>query len=89
MFVLKFTHDDHTNILLSTGLDPADATWDFNEPDTSLDMSDAIFVDIMHTNGGNMSNGGIAFIEPFGHADFYVNGGRIQPGCTTPDNCKS
>lgn len=71
------------------GLDPADGTWDLDNTDTRLDISDAEFVDIMHTNAGNASGGGIAFGEPIGHVDFYVNGGQIQPGCNKPDVSKS
>lgn len=35
-----------------TGLDPAAGVFTLNDTDTRLDISDAEFVDIMHTNGG-------------------------------------
>ncbi len=66
-------------------MDPADGGWSLNDTDTRLDTSDAEFVDIIHTNGGNLSEGEIAFDQPIGHVDFYVNGGQKQPGCLTPD----
>ena len=70
------------------GLDPGEGPFKLNETDTRLDISDADFVDIIHTNGGNFINGEIAFIEPIGHLDFYVNGGHKQPGCQDPDFSK-
>jgi len=42
-----------------------------------LSRADATFVDVIHTDGGNLG-----FARPIGHADFYPNGGsRHQPGC--------
>lgn len=43
----------------------------------SLDPSDAIFVDIIHTAGTTFG-----VMRPIGHADFYPNDGTApQPGC--------
>lgn len=55
--------------------------WTFNNTDDRLDETDGEFVDIMHTNGGLLVAGNVAFNEPVGHVDFYVNGGHKQPGC--------
>lgn len=80
-----------TVICLVTGLDPTDATlWLLNDPSTRLDVSDGEFVDIIHTNGGDVHIGEVAFDAPIGHVDFYVSGGHKQPGCPEPpeDNCK-
>ncbi|XP_057366812.1 pancreatic lipase-related protein 2-like [Daphnia carinata] len=68
-----------------TGLDPAKGAWTYNDTATRLDITDAEFVDIVHTNGGSILEGEIAFYEAMGHVDFYVNGGHKQPGCEDPD----
>lgn len=49
--------------------------------DGHLTSSDAIFVDVIHTDGGILG-----FPSPIGHADFYPNNGRpLQPGCSPPN----
>lgn len=70
-----------------TGLDPARPLfeWLANNKNLSqrLDSSDAIFVDVIHTNGGQL---GIE--EPIGTVDFFPQGGKRQPGCTQGNiNC--
>lgn len=57
------------------GLDPASPFFD-NDPGSSLDATDATFVDVIHTSAGFLGQPG-----PIGHADFYPNGGSQQPGC--------
>ena len=61
----------------------------FPSSSLKLDTSDADFVDIIHTNGGNFSQGQVAFDDPIGHIDFYVNGGHKQPGCSSPEWSKT
>lgn len=65
-----------------TGLDPAEPCFQGTPEEIRLDPSDAMFVDVIHTD--------IAPIVPFlgfgmsqkvGHMDFYPNGGRQMPGC--------
>lgn len=51
--------------------------------DDKLDSSDAVYVDIIHTNA--MVQGKL---ERCGHADFYMNGGIMQPGCFDSDLSK-
>lgn len=62
-----------------TGLDPAQPC--FTNSSLSLDVTDAPFVDIIHTNGQLMSRLGLGLPQPIGHVDFYPNGGKAQPGC--------
>jgi hypothetical protein len=42
-----------------------------------LDPSDANFVDVIHTNMGNLLKGDFGTPLSAGHADFYPNGGII------------
>lgn len=44
--------------------------------ENKLDDTDAKFVDVIHTNALLQGK-----IERCGHADFYMNGGIVQPGC--------
>ena len=61
-----------------SGLDPAGPLFQsFGEP-IYLDRNDAIFVDIIHSNG--LPGGAGTFIS-HGHVDFFSNGGAHQPGC--------
>ncbi|ETN66330.1 hypothetical protein AND_001885 [Anopheles darlingi] len=63
-----------------TGLDPA-VNSIFGKPvDDRLDPSDADFVDVFHTNALMQGK-----IGTCGHADFYFNGGSVQPGCWKRD----
>ncbi|XP_026470036.1 endothelial lipase-like [Ctenocephalides felis] len=61
-----------------TGLDPALPGFRLlSSPDRRLDLTDAEFVDVIHTCGGVLG-----YWDPIGHADFYPNGGApSQPGC--------
>lgn len=61
-----------------TGLDPALPSFDhFKDPNQRLDLTDAQFVDIIHTCAGTLG-----LYAPIGHVDFYPNGGTpTQPGC--------
>ncbi|XP_072761336.1 hepatic triacylglycerol lipase-like isoform X1 [Anoplolepis gracilipes] len=60
-----------------TGLDPAYPLYMNTGEEGHLTWADAAFVDVIHTDGGNLG-----FPQPLGHVDFYPNGGsRRQPGC--------
>ncbi|XP_043510132.1 pancreatic lipase-related protein 2 [Frieseomelitta varia] len=60
-----------------TGLDAAYPLYMNTGKNGHLTRSDAMFVDVIHTDGGNFG-----FLSPLGHADFYPNGGTpVQPGC--------
>lgn len=58
------------------GLDAALPLFWYNEPEGRLHHGDAAYVEGIHTNVGFK---GMA--RPIGHADFYPNWGRRQPGC--------
>lgn len=59
-----------------TALDPALPFFATPLNNWKLDKTDAKFVDVIHTNGGVFGK-----LEYSGHADFYVNGGLLQPQC--------
>ncbi|EDW11506.1 pancreatic lipase-related protein 2 [Drosophila mojavensis] len=62
-----------------TGLDPAMPLFITAGLNDKLDPSDAAFVDVIHTNALVQGK-----LERCGHADFYMNGGISQPGCSGP-----
>ncbi|KAK8774747.1 hypothetical protein V5799_010720 [Amblyomma americanum] len=63
-----------------SGLDPAGLL--FENENISLSSGDASFVDVIHANGGLMTELRFGRKNPMGHLDFYPNGGTFQPGCT-------
>lgn len=63
-------------IPMIVGLDPASPLFSLEEKERRLDKGDARYVEIIHSNAGLL---GMA--QPLGHASFYPNGGRKQPGC--------
>ncbi|KAL0831448.1 hypothetical protein ABMA28_002250 [Loxostege sticticalis] len=66
-----------------TGLDPSGRLWG---PGTQrLSATDARFVEVIHTDGGGLSNIGIG--TPLGDVDFFINGGSSQPGCLNNRCC--
>jgi pimeloyl-ACP methyl ester carboxylesterase len=64
-----------------TGLDPAGPFFDNTGPSVRLDPSDALFVDVIHTDGAHNLLLGLGTLQPMGHVDFYPNGGYDQPKC--------
>ncbi|CAI6367379.1 unnamed protein product [Macrosiphum euphorbiae] len=79
--IVGFVGKELTNkIPRITGLDPAKPQYENKGPADRLYITDAHFVDIMHTNSGN--NG---FTKSIGHIDFFPNGGKRQPGCGFSD----
>lgn len=59
-----------------SGLDPASPYFKNYGRLVRLDDTDALFVDVIHTDTGRF---GIK--QTVGHADFYPNGGQSQPAC--------
>ncbi|XP_071118677.1 pancreatic triacylglycerol lipase-like [Haliotis cracherodii] len=66
------------NIARISGLDPAGPNYDHATHVLKLDKTDAMFVDVSHTNDGFLGQELAS-----GDVDFYVNGGKAQPGCPT------
>lgn len=58
------------------GLDPAGPYFKVKNIDERLDPTDAKFVSVIHTNGCRLGFG-----ISMGHADYWPNGGKSQPGC--------
>lgn len=70
-----------------TGLDPAEFLFQYLPPSVRLDETDALFVDVIHTDTEDiLFLKGILFSlgmkQPIGHVDFYPNDGKRQPGCS-------
>ena len=64
------------------GLDPAGPWFKGKDsPVVGLDPSDAVLVDVIHTNGESYVGDNCGTLKPFGHRDFYPNGGGTQPNC--------
>lgn len=64
-----------------TGLDAAAPNFE-SYPGSYLTADDATFVDAIHSSaGGNILFGEVGFVAPYGHIDFYPNGGKKQPHC--------
>ncbi|KYB25493.1 phospholipase A1 isoform X1 [Tribolium castaneum] len=68
-----------------TATDAAGPGFENAKPEARLNKHDATFIDVIHTD---VNYYGI--LKPIGHVDFYVNGGKNQPGCPArkvDDNC--
>ncbi|XP_060097544.1 pancreatic lipase-related protein 2-like [Heteronotia binoei] len=64
-----------------TGLDPAALCFEAMPAMVRLDQTDAIFVDVIHSNAGPSLTTGLGMFNATGHVDFYPNGGTTMPGC--------
>ncbi|XP_018495723.1 phospholipase A1 [Galendromus occidentalis] len=65
-----------------TALDAAGP--EFEASGVFVNRNDADFVEGLHTSAGrSLISGELGMIEPFGHVDFYANGGQRQPGCSS------
>lgn len=60
------------------GLDPSGPLFSVVNPANRLHATDAVYVEVVHTNGQVNGIG-----APIGSADFWPNGGIAQPGCLT------
>jgi hypothetical protein len=66
-----------------TGLDPAGPYFEYTAPKVRLDVTDALFVDVIHTDGAPTYYIGLGLLQSSGHVDFYPNGGLDQPKCVS------
>jgi hypothetical protein len=66
-----------------TGMDPAGPYFEGTDEVVRLDKTDAIFVDVIHTDAAPTYNAGLGIMQPSGHVDFYPNGGLEQPSCAS------
>jgi len=57
-------------------LDPAGPSFAHRNADGRLDSTDAVYVEVIHTNMGMTG-----MTKMIGHADFIANSGTMQPGC--------
>ncbi|CAF3787097.1 unnamed protein product [Adineta steineri] len=64
-----------------TGLDPAGPYFENTDPKVRLDPTDALFVDVIHTDGSHNLLLGLGSLQRMGHVDFFPNGGYDQPKC--------
>ncbi|CAK6436074.1 unnamed protein product [Pipistrellus nathusii] len=65
-----------------TGLDPAEPCFQGTPEEVRLDPSDAMFVDVIHTDAlPIVPYLGFGMSQKVGHLDFYPNGGKQMPGC--------
>lgn len=72
------------NIGRISALDPAEPYFQGMDNVVKLDVSDAMFVDVIHTDGRSfflLEIPGYGMSQPCGHLDFYPNNGKEQPGC--------
>ncbi|XP_077311054.1 pancreatic triacylglycerol lipase-like [Lithobates pipiens] len=70
-----------------TGLDPAEPYFQDTPAEVRLDLTDATFVDVIHTDaGGILSNLGLGMSQVIGHVDFFPNGGVEMPECQSYRN---
>ena len=58
------------------GMDAAGPMFEKTTSAVRIDKSDASFVDLIHTNGGNEDSGFLGINAALGHADFFPNGGH-------------
>lgn len=72
-----------TGLQRITGLNPTEPYFEGCDAAVRLDVTDAAFVDVIHTDGSPFSSRlGLGASQPVGHADFYPNGGEKMPGCS-------
>jgi len=69
-----------------SALDAAAPLFENEHVDVRLDRTDASFVDAIHTDSKTFIVSGYGMKNPFGHLDFYPNGGYEQKHCRKRDD---
>ncbi|RUS87809.1 hypothetical protein EGW08_004408 [Elysia chlorotica] len=64
-----------------SGLDPAGPYFEGTDKVVRLDPSDALLVDVIHSDAEPLIQLGFGLKQQVGHMDFYPNLGHDQPGC--------
>ncbi|XP_072280890.1 pancreatic triacylglycerol lipase-like [Pyxicephalus adspersus] len=73
-----------------TGLDPAEPYFQDTPAEVRLDLTDAAFVDVIHTDsGGVLTDLGLGMSQVIGHVDFFPNGGVDMPECQAYKNVQT
>lgn len=67
---------ENYTIPIIIGLDPASPLFTVENEERRLAKTDAKYIEIIHSNAGLLG-----LSTPLGHASFYPNGGKKQPGC--------
>ncbi|XP_025197450.1 inactive pancreatic lipase-related protein 1-like [Melanaphis sacchari] len=80
--IAGFVGKNLPNLPRVTGLDPAKPMYEKSDPEDRLAITDAMFVDVIHTNAGQ---DGLS--KSIGHMDFFPNGGKKQPDCEKSTSC--
>jgi hypothetical protein len=79
IFIIIRNYKLYLFIFFYLNIDPAGPDfYDSLAPDR-LDSSDALFVDVIHTDGAPRVHSGFGHLDALGHVDFYPNGGSAQP----------
>lgn len=81
--ISSFIGREIRNLGRISGLDPAGPQFYDSDHYDRLDASDALFVDVLHTDGAPHVVSGFGYTNPLGHVDFYPNGGSSQPTCAS------
>lgn len=64
-----------------TACDPAEPYFQNMPPTVRIDPTDADYVDVIHSDATTILLLGFGMSQVVGHADFFPNNGRKQPGC--------
>lgn len=90
--ISSYASKNITGVGRITAMDPAQPLFENLDKAVRLHVSDADFVDVIHSNAKpTIPFVGFGMLRPVGHVDFYMNGGADQPGCEVPtvDTLKS